>query len=521
MPLPVWECQRGHLACVGSLTELSELAGLDLTGIDPHRPFVDEIAIRCRDCGTEAHRVTDVLDANYDTGAMPFAQHGAPLRGPGRFASAYSASLAVEGGGPAGNNWCDAMMVIGALCAGQVPFRAAICLGREFDESGQPMTGRQGNLTEPTALIERHGADAVRWYFATTTPRTADGSGSGPAISRLQRQVLGAYLGSIRFFCEQVSLRGRSVRWPSDCVDALPAAGSVLDRWLLSEFHSAVGVVTAALEMFRSDVAAQRIKRFIGDLSGWYLPLSSRKLAEVTAVDQEVAALRVLHHCLDGLSRLMAPIAPFASDYGWNLIKDWNAPASVHLGTWPRRLPTLVDERLNEQMAQVRAIVGVGKSERAAASIGAWQPLATARLACGGSDAFTPEMLTLIAEELNVKAVEVVAAEPGTSRAGSVVFDRAITPELRREGIARRSIRAIKVARSRGGLHFSDRIALCWTASDHEVATALTEFSPMISQAAQATEYRRLGLGLRPDPSAIEYSIADVGATFWLTPLHS
>lgn len=542
VPLPIWECQRGHLTCAGSLTELSELAGRDLTGIDPHRPVVDEIAIRCRECGTQAHRVAEVLDASYDTGAMPFAQHGAPLRGSGRFASADPARLAVEGAGDP-SNWSDVMMVIGALCAGQVPFRAVICPGRELDERGRPTTGRQGNLTEPFALIEQHGADAIRWYFATTTPRPAGGV-RDPAISRLQRQVLGAYLGSIRFFLEQASSPGRSVSWPSDRADELPTTRSVLDRWLLSEFHSAIGVVTTAFEMFRSDVAAQRIRRFIGDLSGWYLPLFRRSLAGGAAAGQDAAGLRVLRHCLDGLTRLMAPIAPFASDYGWNLIKGRDAPASVHLATWPRRLPTLVDERLNEQMAGIREIVGVGKAGRAAASIGAWQPLAAARLACAGSGAFTPEMLTLIAEELNVKAVEAVAAEPGTDRAGSVVFDLTITPELRREGIARRSIRAIKDARRLAGLHLSDRIGLHWSTDDDEVATALTEFSPMISQAARATEYRcldlgrrgpgrrdlgrrdlgRRDLGRRPDAHAYEYLSPDVGATFWLTrdprPVH-
>jgi isoleucyl-tRNA synthetase len=534
VPLPIWECGRGHLTCAGSLTELSELAGRDLTGMDPHRPVIDEVAIRCRDCGARARRVAETLDASYDAGAMPFAQYGSPLRGSGRFAAGYPAKLAVKGGSEA-SNWCEAMMVVSALCAGQVPFHAAICPGSALDERGRPMTGRQGNLAEPTELIERHGADAMRWYFASMTPRPTYAGVPDAAISRLGQQVLGAYLGSVRFFLEQANSAGRPGRWPPDRVAGPPMTRSVLDQWLLSELHSAVGVVTAALETFRPDFAAQRIRRLIGDLTGWYVPLSRRRFADLAADDQVVAAGRVLHHCLDVLTRLMAPIAPFASDHGWNLIKDQDAPSSVHLATWPARLTTLVDERLNEQMAQVRAIVGVGKAARAAALARSWQPLATARLACEGSDAFKPELLALIAEELNVKAVEVGADDLKASReeagrgdwlvvsrrAGSVALDLAITPELRREGLARKSIKAIKDARRQGGLHVSDRIALRWATRDDEVGAALTEFSPMISQAVLATEYCALALGHKPDADAIEYASPEVGATFWLTSLGS
>lgn len=536
VPLPIWECERGHLTCAGSLAELSELAGSDVLGIDPHRPAIDKVVIRCRSCGGTAYRVAETLDASYDAGAMPFGQYGAPLRGSDSFAAGYPAELAVEGGGSA-SSWCEAMMVIGVLRDGQVPFRAAIRPGSARDERGRPMSGRQGNQADPTALIDRHGADAIRWYFAATAPEMAAAKvtdAADAAIGRVARRVLGACLGSAMFFAEHAAEAGQHGPWLD--VAALPAdARPVLDRWLLSELHSAVGAVSAALETFRSDVAARRIERFVGDLAGWYVRLSRRRVAGVAVPGQASAVLRTLRDCLDVLSRLMAPISPYLSDHVWNLIRDQDAPSSVHLAAWPTQLTALVDDRLNEQMRQVRGIVGAGLAARAASMIGAWQPLATARLVCEGGSAFTPELLTLIAEELNVKTVEPVAAlrdEAESPRwlavsrpAGTVALKLVITRQLRREGIARRSIRVIKEARRRSGLRIGDHIALTWTTGDDEVGAALTEFGPMIGHAVAATEYRRVPAGRAPGSGAcagagvIEQASPELGATFWITPL--
>jgi isoleucyl-tRNA synthetase len=528
VPMPIWECEREHLTCVGSLCELSELAGRDLLGVDPHRPAIDEVVIRCRTCDAPAYRVAETLDASYDAGAMPFGQYGAPLRGSDSFAAGYPAKLAVEGGGSA-SNWCDTMMVIAALCDGRVPFHAAIRPGSALDEHGRPMSGSQGNQADPMVLIERHGADPIRWYFAAASPRGA-AKVTDAAIGRVARRVLGAYLGSAMFFVQHAAGAGLRSPWLDGA--ALPvAAPPVLDRWLLSELHSAVGTVSAALDTFRADVAAHRIEGLVGDLASWYVRLSGRKLAGVAAADQVVAVLRTLRDCLDVLTRMMAPIAPHLSDHVWNLIRDQDAPSSVHLATWPTKLTTLIDERLNEQMTRVREIVGVGQAARAASMIGAWQPLQLARLACEGGDAFTPELLTLIADELNVKAVEPVAVVPDAAGppgwlvvsrpAGTVALQLGVTPQLRLEGIARRSIRLIKEARRRDGLRIGDHVALYWTTSDEEVGAALTEFSPMISQAVAATEYRRLPSGGAPGAGAgaIEHASQELGATFWLTPV--
>lgn len=532
VPLPIWECERGHLTCVASLAELSELAGKDVLGIDPHRPAIDEVVIRCRTCGAGAHRVAETLDASYDAGAMPFGQHGAPFRGSDSFAAGYPAEIAVEGGGST-SSWCDAMMVIAALCNCRIPFRAAICPGSGRDDRGRPMSGRQGNQADPTALIERHGADAIRWYFAAATPQPAAKvtDGVDATIDRVARRVLRAYLSSAMFFAEHAEGLGHRAPWLARVVVPVPAR-PVLDRWLLSELHSAVGAVSEALETFRPDVATRRIERLVSDLASWYVRLSRRRLAGVAAAGQPAAVLLTLHDCLDVLTKLMAPIAPHLSDHVWNLLRDQHAPSSVHLATWPTQLTALVDERLNEQMTQVRGIAGVGKAARAASTIGSWQPLTMARFACTGGDAFTPELLTLIAEELNVKAIEPMAAVPDVTgspgwlvvsrKAGTIALDVAITPQLRLEGIAARSIRVIKEARRRYGLRMGDHIALDWSTGDDEVGAALTEFSPMISQAVAAPEYRRLHSGRAPGAGAagtIEHASPELGATFWLTPL--
>jgi isoleucyl-tRNA synthetase len=526
VPLPIWECERDHLTCVGSLTELAELAGSDLRGIDPHRPAIDEVAVRCRACDSPAYRVAETLDAGYDVGAMPFAQDGRPLRESGSLAAGYPANLAVEGGGNA-RSWCDAMMVVAAMCDARAPFDAAITSGGALDERGRLMGGRQGNQADPTALIERHGADAIRWYFARATGQQAATNVTETAIGRVTRRVLGTYLGVAVFFAEHADKVGERAPWLNGA--ALPAhARPVLDRWLLSELHSAVGGVSAGLETFRPDVAARIVERLVADLAGWYVRLCRRRLADVAAAGQAAAVLRTLHECLDVLTRLMAPIAPHLSDHVWNLIRDQNAPSSVHLATWPTKLTTLVDEPLNEQMTHVREIVGVGKAARATSMIASWQPLATARFACHGGAAFTPELLTLIAEELNVKTVEPTAVpdaamSPGwlvvSKQVGTVALEVVITPQLRLEGIARRSIRVIKEARRRNGLCIGDHIALGWTTSDDAVGAALTEFSPMISQAVAAIDYRRLPSGPTPRAGTIEHASPELSTTFWLTPL--
>ena len=549
VPLPIWECASDHLTCAGSLAELSELAGSDMLGLDPHRPAIDKVVIRCRTCGAPAYRVAETLDASYDTAAMPFAPHGTrPVESDG-LAAGYPdpASLAVEGGGNA-RNWCDAMTVIAAICDGRAPFRRTISPGRALDERGRVIGGRQGNQADPTELLDLHGADALRWHFARATPERLTGKVTEAAIGQIRRRVLGAYLGGALFFAEHDDRVEPREPWldgaalpaperpvPERPVPERPVPGRpalerpVLDRWLLSELHSAVGEVTEGLEAFRSDVAARRMERLIADLAGWYLPLSRRRLAYGAAAGQAAAVLRTLRDYLDVLTRLMAPIAPHLTDHVWNLIRHQNAPESVHLATWPTALTTLVDERLSEQMARVRGIVGVDKAARAASMIGSWQPLATARLACEGSTAFTPELLTLIAEELNVENVEPVAVVPDAAKsprwmvvskpAGTVALEVVITPRLRLEGIATRSIRVIKQARWLNGLRIGDLVDLGWTTSDDEVGAALTEFSPKISQAVGAADCHRQSPGSRPGAGAIEHASPELAATFWLSPL--
>jgi isoleucyl-tRNA synthetase len=527
VPLPIWECARDHLTCAGSLAELSELAGSDLLGLDPHRPAIDDVVIGCRSCGGPAYRVAETLDASYDTGAVPFALGGARPGESDSVAAGRPTSLAIEGGGNA-RDWCDAMTVIAALCDRRAPFDRAISPGRALDERGRVMGGRQGNQADPTALIERHGADAIRWHFAGATPERPGANVTEAAIGRIRRRVLGAYLASALFFAEQADQAEARAPWLNGAI--LPVDDRpVLDRWLLSELHSAVSEVSEGLEAFRSDVAARRIERLIADLAGWYLRLSGRRLADVADVGQAAVVLRTLRHCLDVLTRLMAPIAPHLSDHVWNLIRHKNAPSSVHLATWPTALTALVDERLNEQMTRVRGIVGVGKAARAASMIGSWQPLTTARLACEGGAEFTPELLMLIAEELNVENVEPVATVPdaagsprwlvASKQAGTVALEVVITPRLRLEGIAKRSIRLIKQARQRIGLRIGDLVDVGWTTGDDEVGAALTEFSPMISQAVGATGFHQLSSGFGPGAGAIEHASPELGATFWLTPL--
>ena len=406
-PLPIWECPDGHLTCAGSLAELSELAGEDLTGLDPHRPYIDRVMITCPQCGATGHRVSEVIDASYDAGAMPFAQHAAA--GGSRSPDSQQAELAAESADQAGG-WLSALTVIGTLVSGHAPFRSALRLGAVLDEQRRPMSSGMGNLVEPLPLIERYGADAVRWFFSAAAPAEEATQLTAGALEEIVTGVLQRYWNAARFLVRHggaAAKRGRP--WRPGTHSAPPAATRpVLDRWILSELQSLAGQVTADLEVFRSAAAGAQIASFIDALSDWYLPRSRRRFWQDPATADGAAAFATLHECLSVLTRVMAPVAPFLTDYVWPLIHAGAAdqPDSVHLTSWPVPVPALIDSELAGQVALVRQLAGLGQSARSAAAIRSRQPLARAVVTGDQVTGLAAELITELADELNVRAVE-------------------------------------------------------------------------------------------------------------------
>ena len=357
VPLPIWKCGQGHLTCVSSLTELSELAGRDLLGIDPHRPVIDRIEIACRGCGGQAKRVPDIVDAAYDLGAMPFAQHGAPMRRRGDFDSSRPADLLIASDGEL-RGWHHALVAIGSLVLGRTPLRTGLRCGNVLDVRGQPMIGRQGNLSEPFPLIEQYGADAVRWFFASAGRPDAAIRVTEARICEVARRVL------LRFAnCAELYARYAG----AEAAAAEPDDLAAIDRWLVGEVQSTIDEVTLALDAYRPDAGTRRIERFIDELSTWYVRRSRDRIAGHEGGRAQGTALAVMRISLGAVSRLMAPFAPYLSDHVWNLIRSRDCPDSVHLAPWPQAQAELADDRLRGQMRLVRRVVRAGRAARAEA----------------------------------------------------------------------------------------------------------------------------------------------------------
>ena len=570
-PLPLWICPDEHVTCVSSLAELSELAGGDLRGLDPHRPFVDSVTISCPVCGGLAQRVPEVIDVWYDSGSMPFAQFGAPWSRQEEFEASYPAQFICEAIDQT-RGWFYSLMAVGTMVFGRSSYENVLCLGLLVDEQGRKMSKHLGNVLEPVPLMDKHGADALRWFFAATgSPWTARRL-SEPVLAEIVRKVLLTYWNTASFLVLYANAAG----WSAS--DAAPAERPLLDRWVLSELHSVVRDVTAGLESFDSAGAGRRLAGFIDDLSNWYVRRARRRFW-----DGDPAAFATLYECVVTLTSAMAPFTPFVTDYVWGVLRT----GSVHLTSWPGFDASLVDDALSGQMALVRRLVDLGRSARAGAAVRTRQPLGQALVGAGGFGSLPASLRELIAEELNVASVaslddgvELVdyAVKPayrvlgkrfgaGTPRVASaiglvspvdvaaavlgggsftvsvdgsdvvlgpsdvvvtqtpregwavassggetVALDVTITPSLRSLGIAREVIRLVQDARKTAGLDVSDRIALRWSASDAEVREALTTHGDLIASEVLATDH---GFGT-PAAESAEFADPELGLRFWL-----
>jgi isoleucyl-tRNA synthetase len=406
-PLPVWECGAGHTTCVGSLAELSALAGRDLTGLDPHRPYVDDVRIACPDCGGPARRVPEVIDVWYDSGSMPFAQFGAPLANQEQFAGSFPAQFICEAIDQT-RGWFYSLMAVSTLVFGRGAYQNVVCLGLLVDDRGRKMSKHLGNVLEPIALMEAHGADAVRWFFAAAGSPWATRKIGPAALEEIVRKVLLTYWNTASFLV----LYARAAGWspgpvPGPVVAApVPADRPVLDRWLLSELNALVRDGTAALEAFDPATFGRRVAAFIDDLSNWYVRRSRRRFWEGPASPDGASAFATLYACLETLTRLMAPITPFITDYLWGVLRYGSEPDSVHLASWPAADEGLIDAELGEQMALARRLVDLGRSARASAVVRVRQPLARALVGAAGFARLPAELRAQVAEELNVHMLE-------------------------------------------------------------------------------------------------------------------
>ncbi len=399
-PLPLWLCTAddSHVTCVGSLKELGQLAGRDLSALDPHRPYVDDVTFPCPTCGAEARRVPDVIDAWFDSGSMPFAQWGAPYRNQAEFEQAYPAQYICEAIDQT-RGWFYSLMAVGTLVFDRSSYENVLCLGLILAEDGRKMSKHLDNVLEPIPLMERHGADALRWFMACSGSPWAARRVGHAAIEEIVRKVLLTYWNTASFF----TLYANAESWSPERAGEAPAYADrpLIDRWALAELHRTIAETGAALDDFDTARAGRRLADFLDDLSNWYVRRSRRRFWS-----GDPAAFATLYECLETVTRLMAPLVPFITDYVWDVLRSPDAAPSVHLAAWPETRPELLDPELGGRMALVRRLVELGRSARATSGVRTRQPLGRALVGAQGWSTLPGELRDLIADELNVQTLE-------------------------------------------------------------------------------------------------------------------
>ena len=394
-PLPLWRCEDGHITCVESRADLGARVGADLSDLDPHRPFVDEVTFDCPDCGLTATRVPEVIDAWYDSGAMPFAQFGYPHQGQDEFANRYPADFICEAIDQT-RGWFYTLMAVGTLVFDTSSYKTVLCLGHILDEEGRKMSKHLGNVLEPIPLMDDHGADAVRWFMlAGGSPWQARRVGHS-TIQEVVRKTLLTYWNVVSF---QALYARESDFEPGTAAPPAFADRPALDRWALSEAHRLARDVDAALEAYDTQRAGKLLSAYIDDLSNWYVRRSRRRFWAGDA-----SALSTLHECLSIVTLVMAPFTPFITEQVWQDLfasTDKERAISVHLAEWPKVDESLISDELSENMALVRRLVELGRAARATSGVRTRQPLGRALVAAQGWDSLPDELRAEVSEELN------------------------------------------------------------------------------------------------------------------------
>lgn len=408
-PLPVWECDRCHnQECIGSVRELSEKTGRDLSELDLHRPHVDKVTWRCADCGGSMRRVPELIDVWFDSGSMPVAQWHYPFENTENFDTYFPADFICEAVDQT-RGWFYSLHAISTLLFDRICYKNVICLGLILDGEGSKMSKSRGNVVSPWDVIEQTGADAVRWYLYTATPPGQERRFSTELVAEVVRNFTLTLWNTYSFFVTYANLDN----WK-------PAPGetpaySPLDLWLRSSLHTLVRDVTNAYETYDVLGATRPIEQFVDQLSNWYLRRSRRRFWKSESDADKQAAYATLYEALVTLSKLLAPSMPFiAEELHQNLVRsvDNEAPRSVHLSEWPAYDPAAIDEELNRRMGMAMKLVSLGHAARNKANRKVRQPLSEAAFSLPHSESggVVEEYSDIIADELNVKTVRLLSA---------------------------------------------------------------------------------------------------------------
>ena len=402
-PLPVWVCAScGAMRVIGSRKELVEHA-LDpelARRVELHRPYVDEVKLRC-ECGGTMHRVPQVLDTWFDSGAMHTAQWHYPFENEELFRSSYPADFICEALDQT-RGWFYTLLVTGVLMHGKAPYRNVLVTGMGLDAQGQKMSKSRGNVLDPLPIADQHGADAMRWYLisdsAPWTVRRIDPQG----VAKARFGFLDTVRNSHDFFALYAGIDGFDPQ-----AHPAPKARPALDRWLLSRLSATVSKVTEALDAYDVVRACTELSRFVDDLSNWYIRLSRPRFWAEGLPEDKLSAYHTLYAALRTLALLLAPFTPFIAEAMWGSLRKEDDPESVHLMDWPAPLGR--DERLEQWMERVREVASLGLAARNLAKLKVRQPLRTLYVVQRPGDEEIPEELWALAKgELNVRDIVLV-----------------------------------------------------------------------------------------------------------------
>ena len=402
-PLNIWQCECGHMHSIGSRQELFEMSGDERAKtVELHRPYIDEITLKCPECGGEMHRVPEVIDCWFDSGAMPFAQHHYPFENKELFEQQFPANFISEAVDQT-RGWFYSLLAESTLLFNQAPYKNVIVLGHVQDENGQKMSKSKGNAVDPFDALNKYGADAIRWYFYINSAPWLPNRFHGKAVVEGQRKFMSTLWNTYAFFVLYADIDNFDPTKYELNYDQLP----VMDKWLLSRLNTTVQAVDNDLANYKIPEAARALQEFVDEMSNWYVRRSRERFWAKGMEQDKINAYMTLYHALVTIAKTAAPMIPFMTeDIYQNLVRsvDKDAPESIHLCDFPTVNEAWIDKDLEADMKELLEIVVLGRACRNTANIKNRQPIGTMYVK---AEKKMSEFYTdIIADELNVKEVK-------------------------------------------------------------------------------------------------------------------
>ena len=402
-PLNIWQCECGHMHSIGSRQELFEMSGDERAKtVELHRPYIDEITLKCPECGGEMHRVPEVIDCWFDSGAMPFAQHHYPFENKELFEQQFPANFISEAVDQT-RGWFYSLLAESTLLFNKAPYKNVIVLGHVQDENGQKMSKSKGNAVDPFDALNKYGADAIRWYFYINSAPWLPNRFHGKAVVEGQRKFMSTLWNTYAFFVLYADIDNFDPTKYELNYDQLP----VMDKWLLSRLNTTVQAVDNDLANYKIPEAARALQEFVDEMSNWYVRRSRERFWAKGMEQDKINAYMTLYHALVTIAKTAAPMIPFMTeDIYQNLVRsvDKDAPESIHLCDFPTVNEAWIDKDLEADMKELLEIVVLGRACRNTANIKNRQPIGT--MYVKAEKAMDKFYTDIIADELNVKEVK-------------------------------------------------------------------------------------------------------------------